>query len=494
MLRLRSTPPVPPTTTVTQTPPAVTVTTVPRASYLPPRRWRRRRLWLVLVGVAITGVGFQRTLAPRGLVSTPLAVAPLTSNMSSIYLSPGGQYALGNSANLPALESLKRGKLIPEGISLGLHDSQTGQLLWRQPNLLVHLRCFSPEGSRFVARTYQKGKTFLAVHETLSGKRLWQSPEARKLSDTQTPGVLSAGGRFLLTTHGKELELWEVEQNRQVAHFALAVPPGFSTMNLENLHYGGPLALSPDGQWAALKITADPSPQSHHLQLRDVSFVSLWHLGQSQPVAFLPVNGVTASLTFSPDSQTLYTSSASSVASMRWTGSSGCPIGAFSQFFAAQEQATTRDQFEKLTAQIYAQRPQPEYGRVGKLQPLINEFGGEEKGFQGTYGNGATVAWSVTDGKPRWVFYSPGLSPLALSQDGTKLAIRDDEGLTILAAKTGKTLHKALLSPKPLRTTKSSPYHFEFSADGKSLREDYLNDWRLTTRRWDLSRVPDTMP
>jgi WD40 repeat protein len=439
-------------------------------------------------------LGFQRTLATRGLVSTPHAVAPLTSNMSSIYLSPGGQYALGNSANLSALESLKQGKLIPEGISLGLHDSQTGQLLWRQQNLFVHLGCFSPEGSRFVARTYQKGTTFLAVHETLSGKRLWQSPKAQKLSDTETPGVLSAGGRFLLTTRGKELELWEVGQNQRITNFALAVPPGFSTTNLESLHYGRPLALSPDGQWAALKITAAPSPQSPHLQLRDVSFVSVWHVGQSQPVAFLPVNDSVYSLTFAPDSQTLYTSSASSVASMGWTGSSGCPIGAFNQFFTAQEHATTRDQFEELTAQIYAKRPQPEYGIVGTLQPIDNEFSTEERGFRGTYGNGATVAWSVADGKPRWVFYSPWLSPLALSPDGNKLAIRDDNGLTILAAKTGKTLHQALLGPKPLRTVKGSPYHFEFSADGKSLREDYLNGWRLTTRRWDLSRVPDAVP
>jgi WD40 repeat protein len=200
------------------------------------------------------------------------------------------------------------------------------------------------------------------------------------------------------------------------------------------------LAVSPDGTLAAAAAQAD--------------VVRLWDLTQSRLLAELPGTTTSWWVAFSPDGRELFTAD------------------------------HTVKQWNIATRKLVREFP----GLNGVLSPdgrTLYTCHGHRFLYEGS--PGSVTAWNVADGGKIFEIPAP-VRTLALSHDGTKLALSDAEStLAVYDAHNGRVLIPAWPTQDPL-------WHLAFSPDDKQL---VGSGWSPSVRVWnlaDVSAAPRRLP
>ncbi|WP_309712489.1 hypothetical protein [Armatimonas sp.] len=343
---------------------------------------------------------------------------------------------------------------------LALHKTKTGRALWQKENFSVDPECFSEQGNHFVGRRWDLGKTrelLIGVYETQTGKCVAEFPNKNAYSS-----ALSADGRFLAVPQGEVLRVWDAHTKTE--RLRVAAP------SLKDL------SISPNGEWVAGIV---PLPERIDSQYSCVARV--WRVGQKQPAYELPVNTQYTHLRFSEDSKTLFL-----------TGDTqGYPLGLYPALRREEESynsigqlvETIAHHYQQVAEEAYKRRPVPELGKVGLLA-------GNALRVSGSYGASGVLAFSLTEGKPRWAYYAEtnGTAETLTTTNG-RVALCTSNQLLVLDEVSGKLLHQASLTPE------TRPRWLHFVEDGNTLLgQETINSapkkpGSLVQYRWELSRT-----
>ena len=418
--------------------------------------------------LAVLGTGFTLTYLwhgsrviqqQRGLRAIPKTVHASLTSQSVPASSPDGHYVLlRHDTHVGTYDWTP---------VVALHETKTGKSLWQKENISVDPECFSEQGNHFVGYRWAFGKPrgdswklrefHIGVYETQAGKCIAEFP-ASDLDNTS----LSSDGRFLAMAGKKTLQVWDVPTKTERLRVAVS--------SLSHLR------LSPDGEWVAGIV---PLPQKTGPEYPHVARV--WRVGQKQPVYELPVNTQYTHLRFSDDNKTLFLTG----------GTQGYPLGLYPALRREQESynslgqlvETTRQHYQKVAREAYERRPVPELGKVGLLE-------GSGIGVMGSYGASGVLAFSLTEGKPRWVYYTEeNASQETLTATNGRVALCTSNQLLVLDEVSGKLLHQASLPPK------NRPRWLHFIEGGNMLLgQGTINSapkkpGSLVQYRWELSRT-----